>query len=426
MTTTSGQVPRPTPLETGTDLGRRLTALEGLRAVAVLAVVVTHAGFLSGVTGGTVLPGLVARMDFGVAIFFVLSGFLLYLPHARHSVGTGNSPSLRDYAIRRVARIYPAFVLCLVGTLCIVGAARTAPVSSWLATLSLVQVLRPAWHIAPLNHLWSLSTEVAFYLALPLLGRALVAGPARPGRAVLNRQAVRLVALIAATWVFRLLVVNDAIGSLSALSWLPAHLDWFAAGMLLAVLRTGQAQLGWGTGVVSAVREAPVAIRALALVLLWLATTRLAGPYDLTPATTAEDLLKHVLYLVSAAALVAPSALDAVDGTSRALSSRWMVWLGTISYGVFLWHLPMMFAVQGGFGLRLFGGQFWLLLALTLALTVPVAAASWYLVEHPLLRRAHALTRRAPDPVPEPAHTPAAPATPAGPPAPAGGAAGRA
>jgi peptidoglycan/LPS O-acetylase OafA/YrhL len=398
--------PQREPLATQTDLGRRLTALEGLRAVAVLAVVVTHAGFLSGVTGGNVLPGLVARMDFGVAIFFVLSGFLLYLPHVRHSLGVGRRPSLRDYAIRRVARIYPAFLLCLLGTFFIVSAARSSPGSAWLATVSLVQVLRPSWHIAPLNHLWSLSTEVAFYLALPFLAWVLAAGPRRQGPVVLARLAVRLAALIVATWVFRILVAHGVVGSLSALSWLPAHLDWFAAGMLLAVLRTGYTHQGWGSTVVNLVREAPMAVRALALVLLWLATTALAGPYDLRPSTTAEDLLKHVIYLVAATALVAPSALDAADGVSRVLATRVMAWLGTVSYGVFLWHLPVMFAVQEGLDLRLFSGHFWLLLSVTLAITVPVAAASWYLVEHPVLRRAHQLTRRAPDPVPEASSSP--------------------
>ncbi|MGL5851906.1 MAG: acyltransferase family protein, partial [Phycicoccus sp.] len=63
-----------------------LRELEGLRALAAVAVLLTHAGFLSGATGRQVLPGFLARMDIGVAIFFVLSGFLLYLPHARHVV----------------------------------------------------------------------------------------------------------------------------------------------------------------------------------------------------------------------------------------------------------------------------------------------------------------------------------------------------
>ena len=67
--------------------GLRDNQLEGLRAIAALAVTMTHAGFLSGQIGRDVLPGPVARLDIGVAIFFVLSGFLLYRPHARHHAG---------------------------------------------------------------------------------------------------------------------------------------------------------------------------------------------------------------------------------------------------------------------------------------------------------------------------------------------------
>lgn len=385
-----------------TDLGRRLSALEGLRAVAVLAVVVTHAGFLSGATGRSVFPGLIARMDFGVAIFFVLSGFLLYLPHARHSLSAGPIPSVRDYAVRRFARIYPALLLCLAGTYALLDVARSAPPSSWVAHLTLVQVLSPSWQIGPLNHLWSLCTEVAFYIALPLLARVLVMGRPATRTAMVRRQVVRLFGFVALAWLFRVLVGSGAVASLSALSWLPAHLDWFAAGMLLSVLRTAHLQLGWGTAVVVPLRDAPVATRVLGLLLLWLATTSLAGPYDLRPATVSEDLLKHLSYLFAATALVAPAAVDAGDQLSRGLSTRAATWLGTISYGVFLWHLPIMFAVQEWLDLPLFGGQFWLRLLLTLALTVPVAAVSWYLVEHRVLRRAHALTRRAPDPVPSP------------------------
>ena len=384
-----------------TDLGRRLPALEGMRAIAVLAVVITHAGFLSGITGGQRMAGLVARMDFGVAIFFVLSGFLLYLPHARHSLGLGRAPTLREYAIRRLARIYPAFLLCLVGTFLVVPVARREPVGDWAATTALVQTLRVSWQIAPLNHLWSLSTEVAFYLALPLLAWLSRVGAPASGRAMMRRQALRVGALALVAWVFRALVDAGHVGSLAALSWLPAHLDWFAAGMLLALLRVGATEAQWSTRLVRMISDAPLASRCLAVALLWLATTQLAGPYDLRPATGAEDMLKHLVYLVAAACIVAPSALDGSDAVSRALSTRWMVWFGTISYAVFLWHLPVMFAVQSGLNLPLFGGHFWLTVALTLAVTIPVSALSWYLVEHPVLRVAHQLTRRAPDPVPD-------------------------
>jgi peptidoglycan/LPS O-acetylase OafA/YrhL len=306
-----------------------------------------------------------------------------------------------------VARIYPAFTLCLASTFLIVSQARIEPVRDWVANVFLVQTLHPGWQIAPLNHLWSLSTEVTFYLALPLLAWVLRAGPPVGGYAALRRQAIRLGACIVFAWVFRSLVSHGYIANLAALSWLPAHLDWFAAGMLLAVLRTGAGASGWGDAAVSTVRQAPAAVRILALLLLWLGTTRLAGPYDLRPATASEDLVKHLIYLVAAVAIVAPSALDAGDGLSRFLSTSGMAWLGSVSYGVFLWHLPIMFAVQEGLGFALFGGQFWAVLSVTLAVTVPVAAASWYLLEHPILRAAHQATRRAPDPVPEPNAPPA-------------------
>jgi peptidoglycan/LPS O-acetylase OafA/YrhL len=172
--------------------------------------------------------------------------------------------------------------------------------------------------------------------------------------------------------------------------------------MLLAVLRVGATETPWARRAVAVINDAPLATRGIAVALLWLATTQLAGPYDLRPATGSEDMLKHLVYLVAAAAIVAPAALGGSDGISRALSTRWVVWCGTISYAVFLWHLPVMFAVQSGLDLALFSGHFWLILAVTLGVTIPISALSWYLLEHPVLRAAHQLTRRAPDPVPEP------------------------
>ena len=390
---------------TGTDLGGRLTALEGLRTLAVVAVVATHAGFLCGTTGGHVLPGLVARLDFGVAIFFVLSGFLLHLPHARVASGEGRAPTTRDYLLRRAARILPAFVVCVAATWALVPEARRAPATNWLATTFLVQTLNIDWHIPALNHLWSLSTEAAFYLALPLLVLALRL--LARGRRPLTSQASLLLALMVLVWVYRALVSEGFAGlPLAALVWLPGYLDWFAAGMLIAIVRVGAPHVGWARYVTDLARSVPVAARLLGAVLMWLATTRLAGPYDLAPATMGEDLAKHLLYLAAAALFVAPAALGATDGVTRFLSSRVMVWCGTVSYGVFLWHLPLMYAVRSALGLQLFGGHFWLTLLATLAVTVPVSALSWYLLEHPVLRSVHQRTRKAPDPVPVPAPAP--------------------
>ena len=119
-----------------------LAELEGWRALAALGVLLTHVGFLSGATGRHILPGFLARADIGVAIFFVLSGFLLYRPWARRSLVNGPPIDSRSYAVRRFARLVPAWLLVLVGTLLLVPESRDAGATPWIANLLQVQSLR--------------------------------------------------------------------------------------------------------------------------------------------------------------------------------------------------------------------------------------------------------------------------------------------
>ena len=164
-----------------------LAELEGWRALAALGVLLTHVGFLSGATGRHILPGFLARADIGVAIFFVLSGFLLYRPWARRSLVNGPPIDSRSYAVRRFARLVPAWLLVLVGTLLLVPESRDAGATPWIANLLQVQSLRLEWDLPGLAQLWSLSTEVMFYLVLPplamLLARLL---PTPPGSVFLD------------------------------------------------------------------------------------------------------------------------------------------------------------------------------------------------------------------------------------------------
>ena len=91
----------------------RLPALDGLRAVAALLVVATHAAYLTGATtSGGLLGRLAGRGDFGVAIFFALSGFLLH--HGLAADARDGRTDLRAYAVRRAARVLPAYWLTLV------------------------------------------------------------------------------------------------------------------------------------------------------------------------------------------------------------------------------------------------------------------------------------------------------------------------
>ena len=378
----------------------RQPALEGLRAVAAGAVMVTHVAFLSGAVGGHVLPGFLGRMDIGVAVFFVLSGYLLYLPHAR-STTLGRRPTpLREYAIRRAARLLPAWAAVLAGTWLLVPSVRQAPGQTWVAQLTMTQIYRLGHTLGPLNQLWSLSTEVAFYLVLPVLALALRA-LARRSRSPVAGQLVALTVLAAGSIVFRVGVDEGWWASRLALQWLPAHLDWFAVGMAVALVRA-ERDAGRESTAGLLLVSAGGPLRVLAALLLWLATTPLAGPLDLAPATTSQDLLKHLLYAAVAGLLVGPVALHGGDRVGRLLSGRVAVRLGRVSYGVFLWHLPILYAVRRSLGLVTFAGGFWITLACTGALSLLVAEVSWRLLEQPIVAAAHRQRSAvAPDPAPD-------------------------
>jgi peptidoglycan/LPS O-acetylase OafA/YrhL len=93
---------------TATTSPSRVPTLTGLRAVAALLVVGTHAAFATGKLSHGYLGSIYAHLDVGVAIFFVLTGFLLFRPWVRAAARRSAPPDLIRYARRRVRRILPA------------------------------------------------------------------------------------------------------------------------------------------------------------------------------------------------------------------------------------------------------------------------------------------------------------------------------
>ena len=102
-----------------TATSSRVPALTGLRAVAALLVVSTHAAFATGYLNHGYLGAVYARLEIGVAIFFVLSGFLLFRPWVRAAAAGQPSPSLTRYARHRFRRVVPAYALTVVVTFAI-------------------------------------------------------------------------------------------------------------------------------------------------------------------------------------------------------------------------------------------------------------------------------------------------------------------
>src|SRR6476661_10432506 len=94
----------------------RFPLLDSLRAIAALAVLATHAAVFAGLetSGGTTTGQYAARLDAGVAVFFVISGCLLYRPFARARLTGAQTPATGPYAWRRFLRIFPAYWVALI------------------------------------------------------------------------------------------------------------------------------------------------------------------------------------------------------------------------------------------------------------------------------------------------------------------------
>lgn len=396
----------------GPGPGGRLPALpmlDGLRAVAAAAVLLTHVAFQTGEVARGAGGALLGRFDAGVAVFFVLSGFLLYRPHAA-ALRTGRRPpGMRRYALRRAARILPAYWLALAA---VVVTANTAPAGQVATHLWLGQTYQGSL-FPTYTQTWSLCAEVAFYAVLPLLAWLVRRVAARYGPA---GEWWTLAGLAALGYGYIGLVRGAGLPD-RALLWLPGHLDWFAAGMAVAALWARLALPSAGPTLPSAgpilpsagpapagrlVRGGQLLARwpgtcwAAAAVLLWLAATPVAGPLTLEPIPGLAALVKEAAYAVIGSLLLLPAALGdpRAGGVGGLLAHPVSRFLGRISYGVFLWHLLVLRGVYAVTGWEPFTGRLATAAVLTLLGSVAAAAVSWVLVERPALRLAERLARR--------------------------------
>ncbi|MBJ7338031.1 MAG: acyltransferase [Mycolicibacterium sp.] len=334
----------------------------------------THAAYTTGkYTHGYV--GLIySRMEIGVPIFFVLSGFLLFSPWVRAAASGQAAPSISRYAWHRVRRIMPAYVITVLAAYLLYHF-RTAgpnPGHTWmglLRNLTLTQIYTDDYLFSYLHQgltqMWSLAVEAAFYVALPLLAYLLLVVLCRrqwhPMRLVFG-----LVVLAAVSPAWLVLVHTTDVLPDGAPLWLPTYLMWFIGGMLLAALLP----LG--------VKAYAMVCVPLALACYFIASTPIAGAPTTSPAELREGLAKTLFYAVISTLVVAPLALRGRDGGrgwyQRFMASRPMVFLGEISYEIFLIHLVTMELVMVEI-LRFpiyTGSMFWLFVV-TLAVTVPLA-----------------------------------------------------
>lgn len=371
--------------ETGPGPRTFLPALEGMRGMAALGVLLTHVAFQTGATSWPVVGRLLERFDMAVAVFFALSGFLLWRPHAAAARGLGTAPTAGYYLRHRIARILPAYwvVVCTVLIL-LPAASETAGMQVWLSNLALLQVFVPLTLTDGLTQMWSLSVEVAFYLVLPVIAFAMCRLRGRSARA--RVPALLVLGGLALGWNFLPVPTPDAI---HADNWLPGYLPWFIGGMLLAELvYAGGGQARWHRLLGN---QRPMWTVATAAFMV--AATDLGGVAGLTRAQPWQYAAKMGLGAIIGFTLLAPLVLGPPGKRHHWLESAIAATMGRWSYGIFIWHLAVLSMVFPIFGILPFQGDFGYVLVLTIVFTLPLAAASHALVEEPCRRLARRVDR---------------------------------
>jgi len=370
--------------------GAHFASLDGYRAVAALMVLMTHVAYTTGAVVTGTVGHMLGRFDFGVPLFFLMSGFLLYRPWVRASLEGRSTPDVRRYAVRRAARIVPLYWVVVVFTLLLLPEIRPVPAQQWWVHLLGLQIYQVQGAIEGLSQTWSLCTEISFYVALPVFGAVALGRRRRTVSAASRRHAYLLSALVVVALCYQILKVTTNVLPLQAGYWLPFYLDWFAAGMGLAVIEV-RSRLPHPPAVVRAAVEMardPWVSLVLAGALFAVAVTPIGGSYDFTPTAAWETMIKHWLYLGCAFFLLLPGVLGGGAWT-RLLARPVPRRLGLISYGIFLWHLVLLRLLMPLLHIAFFSGEGLLVAAVLLPVTLVVATVTYRLVERPAQRWAH-------------------------------------
>ena len=325
----------------------RFPGFDGLRAIAAVSVAVTHAAFISGFNIRSSFWGpYTARLDIGVATFFLISGFLLYRPFVASRLQARPPLAIGAYFRRRFLRIFPAYWVAL--TLVIFALPHPddaiPSVGGLIAHYSLTHIYLQDHVLGPLQQSWTLATELSFYAFLPLYA-AVMRRARGDERRVITHELIGVAVLYAASVGFRVWILEAGWQPLGMYrTWLVARTDLFALGMGLAVLSAwwsspGRSEPSWTTH-----RLTPWFSWGLALLCfhwvskeigLELRTSR--GPVEFT---SIQEIAAQFLYGAFAFFLLVPAVFAPHErgAVRRLLTNRTVAWLGLVSYGIYLWH----------------------------------------------------------------------------------------
>jgi peptidoglycan/LPS O-acetylase OafA/YrhL len=383
----------------------RFPLFDSLRAIAALSVLFFHVAF---VTRGFTQPGfgrVLAQLNIGVPIFFLISGFLLYRPFAHARFSAASAPAVVPYAIRRLARIVPAYWVAVTLVALWLGLHSVFTLHGLLTYYGFTQVYDAHTLVTVdlkggLGHTWTLCVEMSFYVLLPVWAFLQRRLPVRSTRQFVVTEALPLVAIFAAglAWNYTQIQSIDGIVVFTPkIATLPDYLDHFALGMGLAVASV----------VLASRKRQPLPVRVVVRAP-WVPWLVAAGAFvvlcSIGSNITSVDAeaTRHVIRGFVALCVLLPAVFGDTEGgvVRRVLADRRLQWVGLVSYSLYLWHLPIVSKLQGA-GVR--GAVGWVGFAVvSVVACLTVAAVSFYVVERPFQRLARRATGRSGSQEPEP------------------------
>ena len=333
--------------------------LDGLRGLAVGAVVFQHYRIT---TSGAA---------YGVHLFFVLSGFLItgILLRSRVAIETGGQSrrqALRRFYIRRVLRIFPLYyAVIFVGIL--VNADYAREYAPWLLTYTInLKMAAQGWYIGNFAHFWSLAVEEQYYLIWPCLILLLPRRWLVPSAAIMTAIGPLFRLYLVVGWRY----LGSEASGISSYIATPTALDSLGIGSLIAIM------LSTESGRLTAHRWIRLAVPSVGLLLAVIAY-RAEWPNLVLLDTATAMIFGWLIYRASA-------GFRGITG--RLLGARPLVFVGRISYGIYIYHplVPVVAAMlAAALGLSL-PDTLWARAVYFVLLTLLVSAVSWYYFERPL------------------------------------------
>ena len=378
----------------------RLVGLESVRGIAAIVVVWAHAWQMSrDYAGTTYSQRLEGGGIYSVFVFFALSGYLLFWPFAQAAWGNRGPVSLRNYALNRAWRVLPVYYVALAVILLVQY--HGGSVRFWFSFATFTEDYSHVTLGFVDTPMWSVATEMQFYILLPLIAWGIV----KVSRGSLRRAAIALAVLAVPTLIAREVIryglpFNDNVQYLD--NTLLETFGYFALGMALAIWRLSlrQRRPKWLDG--------PLGHSTVWLggaLVLWLIAC-----YDYN-----WEVLGGLASMLLVGAIVMPLRHG---WAIKPFRWRPLALIGVISYSIYLWHYPILVAISNRSltdAVPVLGRGLSQMFVLGLALSVAVAALSYWQIERRGLARRRPWSVNAVSAEPEtpaPLSEAAAPATP--------------